>query len=256
MIDDRAVIDPGARLADDVQVGPFSVIGPDVEIGAGTVVGPHVVIKGPTTIGRNNHFYQFCSIGEAPQDKGYAGEPTRLEIGDGNTFREFCTVNRATTKDQGLTRIGDENWIMAYVHIAHDCVVGSHTIMANAATLAGHVEIADHVVLGGFSKIHQFCRVGEHAFCAMDSGVTRDVPPFLTVSGMPADPHGLNVVGLRRRGFSRQQLQDIRHAYRVLYRSGLRLEEALDSLQGDCERSPDVRYMVDFIRGTRRSIVR
>lgn len=256
MIDPRAVIDDGAEIADGVEIGPFSIIGPDVKIGAGTVVGPHVVIKGPTTIGENNHFYQFCSIGEAPQDKSFNNEATRLEIGNGNTFRECCTVNRATVKDDWITAIGDDNWIMAYVHIAHDCKVGSHTIMANAVTLAGHVHIGDYAVLGGFSKIHQFCRVGDHAFCAMDSGVTRDVPPFVTVSGMPADPHGLNAVGLRRRDFSRQQIQAIRHAYRVLYRSGLRLEEALKELEDDARQSPEVAAMVDFIRDTHRSIVR
>lgn len=256
MIDSRAVIDPGAEIDDNVEIGPFSIIGKDVKIGAGTVVGPHVVIKGPTTIGRDNHFFQFCSIGEAPQDKSFNDEPTRLEIGDGNTFRECCTINRATVKDDWVTSIGDDNWIMAYVHVAHDCKVGNHTIMANAATLAGHVHIGDYAVLGGFSKIHQFCRIGEHAFCAMDAGVTRDVPPYLTVSGMPADPHGLNVVGLRRRGFRREQLQAIRHAYRVLYRSGLRLEEALDELAEDARTSPEVGAMVSFIRDTNRSIVR
>jgi len=256
MIDSRAVIDPGSEIADGVEIGPFSIIGKDVKIGAGTVVGPHVVINGPTVIGRDNRFFQFCSIGEAPQDKAFNGEATRLEIGDGNTFREYCTVNRATVKDDWITSIGDDNWIMAYVHIAHDCKVGSHTIMANAATLAGHVHVGDYAVLGGFSKIHQFCRVGDHAFCAMDSGVTRDVPPFLTVSGMPADPHGLNAVGLRRRGFDRHQLRAIRHAYRVLYRSGLRLEEALLELEGEAKESPEVAAMVSFIRDTSRSIVR
>ncbi|MDQ2068333.1 acyl-ACP--UDP-N-acetylglucosamine O-acyltransferase [Natronospira bacteriovora] len=256
MIDQRAVVDPEADIADDVEIGPFSIIGPGVTIGAGTVVGPHVVINGPTTIGRNNRFYQFCSIGEAPQDKGFNGEATRLEIGDGNTFREYCTVNRGTVKDDWVTSIGDDNWIMAYVHIAHDCKVGSHTIMANAVTLAGHVHIGDYAVMGGFSKVHQFCRVGDHAFCAMDSGVTRDVPPFVTVSGMPADPHGLNAVGLRRRGFTRQQLQSIRHAYRVLYRSGLRLEEALKELEDEAQASAEVAAMVAFIRDTSRSIVR
>ncbi len=256
MIHERAEVDSSARLADDVEVGAFSVIGPEVEIGPGTVIGPHVVIKGPTRIGSNNRIHQFCALGEGPQDTGYAGEATRLEIGDNNTFREFCTVNRATTKESWVTRIGNDNWVMAYVHVAHDCQVGSHNIMANATTLAGHVEIGDHVVLGGFSKVHQFCRVGDHAFCGMDNGITRDVPPYLMVSGFPARPHGLNSVGLRRRGFSKETIQAIRHVYRVLYRSGLRLEEALEQLDREADPTPQVRVMREFVRTARRSIVR
>lgn len=256
MIHERAVVDPSARLAEDVEVGPFAVIGPDVEIDSGTVIGPHVVIHGPTRIGRGNRIHQFCAIGEGPQDTGYSGEATRLEIGDNNTFREFCTVNRATTKEDWVTRVGSNNWIMAYVHIAHDCKVGDHAIMANAATLAGHVEVGDHVVLGGFSKVHQFCRVGEHAFCGMDTGIKGDVPPYLMVSGIPARPKGLNAVGLRRRGFDRDTIRALRSVYRTLYRSGLRLEEAMERLDEEGSTVPEVARMRDFIRGTRRSIVR
>ncbi|MGD8573455.1 MAG: acyl-ACP--UDP-N-acetylglucosamine O-acyltransferase [Gammaproteobacteria bacterium] len=256
MIDERALVDPGARLADDVTVGPFSVIGPDVEIGPGTVVGPHVVIQGPTRIGRDNRFYQFSSIGEQPQDKKYRGEPTRLEIGDGNTIREFCTINRGTTQDRGATTLGDENWIMAYVHIAHDCVVGSHVIMANAATLAGHVTIEDHAILGGFAKVHQFCRIGAHSFCGMNVDLTRDVPPYVMVSGVPAAPHGINSEGLRRRGFSDASIRAIKQAYRTLYRSGLRLEEARQRLSEAAEDAPEVLALVDFLADSNRSIVR
>lgn len=256
MIHDRAVVDPSAELADDVEIGPFSVIGADVQIDSGTVIGPHVVIQGPTRIGRGNRIHQFCAIGEGPQDTGYSGEETRLEIGDNNTFREFCTVNRATTKEDWVTRVGSNNWIMAYVHIAHDCKVGDHAIMANAATLAGHVEVGDHVVLGGFSKVHQFCRVGDHAFCGMDTGIKGDVPPYLMVSGIPARPKGLNAVGLRRRGFDRNAIRELRSVYRTLYRSGLRLEEAMERLDQQTDPCPEVIRMREFIREARRSIVR
>ncbi|MBI5463203.1 MAG: acyl-ACP--UDP-N-acetylglucosamine O-acyltransferase, partial [Gammaproteobacteria bacterium] len=202
MIDPRAVIDPTAELADDVSVGPYAVIGPDVQIGAGTVIGPHAVINGPTRIGRNNHIFQFASVGDAPQDKKYKGEPTRLEIGDGNTIREFVTINRGTVQDEGVTRIGDDNWIMAYVHIAHDCQVGSHTIFANNASLAGHVRIEDYVILGGYTLVHQFCALGVHSFTAFSSGIAKDVPPYVMVGGFAAEPHGLNTEGLKRRGFA------------------------------------------------------
>jgi UDP-N-acetylglucosamine acyltransferase len=203
LIDPRAVVDPRAQLAEDVSVGPYAVIGADVQIGAGSWVGPHAVINGPTRIGRNNRIFQFASIGEAPQDKKYRGEPTRLEIGDGNTIREFVTINRGTAQDEGVTRIGDDNWIMAYVHIAHDCEIGSHTIFANNASLAGHVRIEDYVILGGFTLVHQFCALGVHSFTAFSTGIAKDVPPYVMVSGFSAEPHGLNTGGLEAEGLQR-----------------------------------------------------
>ena len=255
-LDVTARIDSSSNIADDVTVEPYAIVGPDVEIGSGCWIGAHSVIRGPTTIGANNRIYQFCSIGDAPQDKGYDGEPTRLEIGDGNTIREFCSINRGTMKDQGVTRIGDDNWIMAYVHIAHDCIVGNHTIMANCSTLAGHVHVDDHSVLGGFTKVHQFCRIGAYAFCGMDNGIKNDVPPYVIVSGSPAEPKGINRVGLKRHGFTTEQIDNIRRAYRTLYRSGLKLEEAIGQLEQSAEEQPEVARFVDFLRDTRRSIIR
>lgn len=256
MIDSRAVVDPGARLADDVEVGPFSVIGADVEIGAGTVIGPHVVIMGPTRIGCENRIFQFSSIGDAPQDKKYAGEPTRLEIGDRNTIREFCTINRGTVQDAGATRIGDDNWIMAYVHVAHDCIIGNQTVMANCVTLAGHVHVGDQAILGGFTKVHQFCHIGEHSFCGMDTGLNRDLPPYVTASGMPASPKGINSEGLRRRGFTSEQIRNIKRAYRLLYRQGLTLDEASGQLRELAAEAPEVAPFVSFIEQSTRSIIR
>lgn len=256
MIHSSAIVDPGARLADGVTVGPYSIIGPDVEIGESTEIGPHVVIKGPTTIGRNNRIYQFCSIGEDPQDKKYAGESTRLAIGDGNTIRECCTINRGTSQDRGVTELGDDNWVMAYVHVAHDCVVGNHTVLANCATLAGHVTVGDHAILGGFTKVHQFCRVGMHAFCGMDSGLNRDVPPYVTVSGMPAEPKGINAEGLKRHGFDREAVRVVRQAYRLLYRSGLRLEEALEQIRSLGRDAEVVAPMIEFIETSSRGLTR
>ena len=256
MIDSRAVIDPTAELADDVVVGPFSVIGPDVTIGPGCWIGPHVVINGPTRIGSNNRIYQFASLGDAPQDKKYGGEPTRLEIGNDNVIREYVTINRGTVQDEGVTRVGDDNWIMAYVHIAHDCQVGSHTIFANNASLAGHVRIEDYVILGGYTLVHQFCALGQHSFTAYATGLSRDVPPFVTVSGMPAHPHGLNTEGLRRRGFSPEAIQQLKRAYKTLYRSKLTLEEALVQLREQAKESPEVGIMVEFLERQKRGIVR
>ncbi len=256
MIDPRAVIDPGAELADDVSVGPYAVIGADVVIGPGCIIGPHVVIQGPTSIGANNHIYQFASIGDAPQDKKYQGEPTRLEIGNGNTIREYVTINRGTVQDNGVTRVGDDNWIMAYCHIAHDCVVGSHTIFANNASLAGHVHIHDHVILGGYTLVYQFCSIGAHALTAYSSGVSLDIPPYVTVGGSPARPHGLNMEGLRRRGFPEQTRNTLKQAYRILYRQNLSLEDArqrLQELQADC---PEVGLLTEFLANRRRGIVR
>lgn len=256
MIDPHAVIDPTARLAEDVTVGPFSVIGADVEIGSGSIIGPHVVIQGPTRIGKNNHIYQFASIGDAPQDKKYAGEPTRLEIGDGNTIREFCTINRGTIQDASLTRIGNDNWIMAYVHIAHDCQIGDHIILANGVTLAGHVHVGDYAILGGFTKVHQFCHIGAHSFCGMDTGLNRDLPPYVMAAGMPAAPRGLNSEGLKRRGFTVERLRNIKQAYRLLYRAGLKLEEAQAEIMQLATSAPEVQLFADFLHDSTRSIIR
>ena len=256
MIDPRAIVSPQAELAADVTVGPFSVIGPDVRIGAGTVVGPHVVINGPTTIGASNRIFQFASLGDAPQDKKYAGEPTRLEIGDRNIFRESCTMNRGTIHDKGVTRIGDDNLFLAYSHVAHDCVVGSNTVFSNCAALAGHVEIGDWVILGGLSAVHQHCKVGAHAFLAGGAIVTRDVPPYVMVAGNHAVPHAINSEGLKRRGFTEEQVRGIREAYRVVYRCDLKLSEALERLEPGAAERPELRLFVDFIRSSTRSIVR
>jgi UDP-N-acetylglucosamine acyltransferase len=256
MIDPRAVIDPAAEVAADAEVGPFAVIGANVTIGPGCRIAPHAVVLGPTTLGRNNQVFQFASLGDAPQDKKYKGEPTRLEIGDGNTFREYCTVNRGTTHDLGVTRIGSDNWFMAYTHVAHDCQVGNHCILANFATLGGHVELGDWVIMAGFSGVHQFCKIGAHCFLANNAAVTRDVPPFLMVTGQPAEPHSVNAEGLKRRGFTPEQIRNIRGAYKVLYRSGLKLAEATEQLKVLAAEQPEVRPFVDFLATTTRSIVR
>jgi UDP-N-acetylglucosamine acyltransferase len=256
VIDSHAIVSPQAELAADVTVGPFSLIGPEVRIGPGTIVGPHVVITGRTTIGAHNHIYQFASLGDAPQDKKYAGEPTRLEIGDRNVFRESSTMNRGTIHDKGVTRIGHDNLFMAYSHVAHDCVVGSNTVFANCASLAGHVEIGDWVILGGLSAVHQHCKVGAHAFLAGGAIVTRDVPPYVMVAGNPSAPHAVNSEGLKRRGFSEEQVRSVRDAYRLVYRSGLKLSEALERLEPPAARQPELRLFVDFIRSSTRSIIR
>jgi len=256
LIDPRAVIDPGAELAADVTVGPFSVIGAGVSIGARTRIGPHAVINGPTRIGEDNHIFQFASVGEAPQDKKYAGEPTRLEIGDRNTIREFVTINRGTVQDEGVTRIGDDNWIMAYVHIAHDCQLGNQTILANNASLAGHVKIEDHVILGGFTLIHQFCSVGVHALTAFGSGISMDVPPYVTVGGSPARAHGLNMEGLRRRGFSEDTRRTLKQAYKILYRENLSLQDAIERLKALAGECTEVEVLLDFLERQTRGIVR
>ena len=257
MIDPRAVVDPSARLAPDVTVGPFSVIDAEVEIGAGTWIGPHVVIRGPTRIGRDNRIFQFASLGEMPQDKKYGGEPTRLEIGDRNTIREFVTINRGTVQDAGLTRLGDDNWIMAYVHIAHDCAVGNRTIFANGASLAGHVCVEDDVVLGGFALVYQFTRLGMHSFCGFACGVHRDVPPYVTVAGYRAEPFGINAEGLRRRDFADEEIQAIRRAYKAVYRANLRLEEAAEKVREMAKEWPRLHILADFlVAPSRNGIVR
>ncbi len=256
MIDPRAIVDPSARLAEDVVVGPFAIIGADVEIGPGTHVGAHAVIHGPTRVGAGNRIHPFASLGDAPQDLSYAGEPTRLEIGDRNVIREYVTINRGTPKDRALTTVGSGNLLMAYCHIAHDCVIGDRTVFANGASLGGHVHIGDHAILGGFAMIHQFCRVGAHAFCAMGSAVSKDVLPFVLVSGHPAHPHGINARGLaRREGFDAERIQRIRRHYKLLYRAGLKLEEAVAQLEAEAD-DPDAAAIAAFIRDSRRSILR
>jgi len=256
VIDPRAIVSPKAELAADVTVGPFSIIGPDVVIGAGSQVGPHVVINGPTRIGKDNRVFQFASIGDAPQDKKYKGEPTRLVIGDRNVFRESCTINRGTTHDKGVTTIGSDNLFMAYSHVAHDCVLGNNLIFANCATLGGHVEIGDWVILGGMAAIHQFCKVGAHAFIAGGAIVTRDVPTYVMVAGNPAAPHSVNSEGLKRRGFSPQQVRNIKNAFRVLYRSELKLSDAVVQLKQLGASQPEVAVFAEFIGTSERSIVR
>jgi UDP-N-acetylglucosamine acyltransferase len=256
MIDSRAVIDPQAQIAADVRIGPFTVIGPDVVVGSGTWIGPHVVINGPTRIGAGNKIFQFASLGDAPQDKKYNGEPTRLEIGDRNVFRESVTVNRGTTHDQGVTRIGNDNLLMAYSHVAHDCLLGNQIVMANCATLGGHVEIGDWVTMGGLSAVHQHTKIGAHCFLAHNAAVTRDVPPYVLAVGRPAVPHSINSIGLQRRGFTADQVLNIRRAYRLLYRSGLKLKEAVEELEVAAETQPEIRPFVEFIKQSSRSIVR
>ena len=256
MIDSRAAIDPAAELDDGVSVGPFSVIGPQVKIARGTTIGPHVVVRGPCTIGRDNQIYQFASIGEDPQDKKYAGEETRLEIGDRNKIREFVTIHRGTVQDQSLTRIGSDNLLMAYTHVAHDCQIGDHAIMANAASLGGHVQLGDWAILGGFSIVHQFCHIGPHCFTAMGSAVSKDVPPFVMVGGHPAKPHGINTEGLKRREFDSERIATIKRAYRLLYSSGLPLAEARDKIAAEAGDSDEMRTFADFLAASTRSIVR
>jgi UDP-N-acetylglucosamine acyltransferase len=257
VIDPLAAVDPLARLAPDVSVGPFTVIGPNVEIDGGTWIGPHVVIQGPTRIGRDNRIFQFASLGDIPQDMKYGGEPTRLEIGDRNTIREYCTINRGTVQDEGVTRLGDDNWIMAYVHIAHDCQVGNRAIFANGASLSGHVRVGDDVVLGGFALVYQFCRLGDHCFLGFACGVHKDVPPYVTVAGYRAEPHGINAEGLRRRGFPTDEIAAIRQAYRLLYRSNLSLHSAVDRMRELAQEFPRIQVLVDFLADpSARGIVR
>ena len=255
-IDARAIIDPTARLGKNVSVGPFSIIGPDVEIGDDTWIGPHAVINGPTKIGKANRIFQFTSIGEIPQDKKFHGEKSRLEIGDRNTIREFVTINRGTDDGGGITKIGNDNWLMAYIHIAHDCIVGNNAIFANAASLAGHVTVGDFAILGGFTLVHQFCSIGQHAFTGMGSAVSKDVPPFVMVNGNPAEAHGLNTEGLNRRQFSKATMQALRDAYKLLYRSGMTIEEVKPKLRELAAPYPEVGLMLTFIEQSQRGILR
>lgn len=256
MIHPTAVIDPSAKLADSVEVGAYSIIGAGVEIGEKTWIGPHVVIQGPTKIGAENKLFQFSSIGEVPQDKKFQGETSYLEIGDRNTIREFATINRGTEDGGGTTKIGDDNWLMAYIHIAHDCLVGNNTIFANNASLAGHAEIEDYAILGGFTLVHQFTKIGQHAFCGMGSAISKDVPPYVIVNGTPAHPHGLNIEGIKRKGFSAEAIKALRSAYKTIYRSSLTIEVAKKELQSSAEEFPEVQNMLTFLEKSQRGILR
>jgi UDP-N-acetylglucosamine acyltransferase len=256
LIDPTAIIDSHAELASDVSIGAYSVIGADVTIDAGTVIGPHVVIKGPTSIGKKNRIYQFTSIGEDPQDKKYAFEVTRLEIGDRNTIREFTSMHRGTQQDNSVTRIGNDNLFMAYTHVAHDCIIGDHVIMANGASLAGHVHLNDHAILGGFTLVHQFTQIGQYSFAAMGSAITQDIPPFIMVGGKPTRPHGINSVGMERNGISAEDVRLIRNAYKIIYKMNLRLEDAIEQIEGLSGDSKQLSELVDFLRNVRRGILR
>jgi UDP-N-acetylglucosamine acyltransferase len=255
-----AIVDPQAELDPSVTVGPYAVIGPQVRIGARSSIGAHCVIEGHTTIGTDNRIFQFASIGAAPQDKKYGGEPTRLEIGNGNTIREFVTVNTGTVQDAGVTRLGDDNWIMAYVHVAHDCQLGSHLILANAVQLAGHVHLGDWVFLGGLSGVHQFVRVGAHAMTGFQTRLAQDVPPFVTVAGNPAQAQGINQEGLRRRGYSPERIGLVKQMHKLLYRQGLTLADARSAITAlraeQAESEPDIDLMLDFLAAAERGIVR
>jgi len=255
-----ALVDPGAELADDVEVGPYAVVGPRVRIGSGSSIGAHAVIEGRTSIGRNNRIFPHTAIGGVPQDKKYAGEDTELVIGDGNTIREFCTFNTGTAQGGGITRIGSDNWIMAYAHIAHDCRVGDHCILANAVTLGGHVELGDWVILGGLTAVHQFGRVGSHAMAGGGTILVQDLPPYVICNGNPAAAHGLNSEGLKRRGFSAEAIATLRRAYKVLYKEGLTAAAACEQLLRMADEVPacaaDLRALADFVGSSTRGIVR
>jgi len=255
-IHSTAIIDSSAKIGEGVSIGPYSVIGADVEIGANTWIGPHVVINGPTRIGCDNKIHQFASLGDAPQDLKYDGEPTRLEIGDRNTIRECVTINRGTVSGGGLTRVGSDNLLMAYIHIAHDCRIGNHVIFSNNASLAGHAHVGDYVILSGFTLVHQFCAIGDYAFTGMGSAIAKDVPPYLMISGNPAAPHGLNKVGLKRRGFSEEQVRNLTRVYKLLYRQGLSLDEAKLQIAELARTHEEVKRFADFLDQSKRSIIR
>ncbi|MCF8149187.1 MAG: acyl-ACP--UDP-N-acetylglucosamine O-acyltransferase [Sulfuritalea sp.] len=251
-----AVVHPAARLGRGVSVGAYSIIGEHVEVGDDTVIGPHVVVSGHTRIGQSNRIFQFCSIGEAPQDKKYAGEPTRLEIGDRNTIREFCTLNCGTAQDVGVTRLGDDNWIMAYVHLAHDCQVGNQTIFANNAQLAGHVHVGDWAILGGFTVVHQFVRIGAHSITAMGTILLQDLPPYVMAAGNPGEPRAINAEGLKRRGFSAAAVTAVKRAFKTLYKSGLKLEEARADIEAESATVPELAMLSGFLAAPGRGIIR
>lgn len=256
MIHPTAIIHPSAQLAADVEVGAYSIIGGQVTIGRGTRVASHVVIEGPTRMGEDNHIFPFASVGAIPQDKKYQGEPTELIIGDRNVIRESCTLNRGTSQDKGKTVIGSDNWIMAYVHIAHDCLVGNHTVFANNATLAGHVEVRDYAILGGFTLVHQFCTIGEYAFTGMGSAIGKDVPPYTLANGAPAVPRGINAEGLKRNGFSIEAIQRIKESYRLLYRQQITVKEALAQLESEYGEFADIKRLIAFAKDSQRGLIR
>ncbi|MGB5166620.1 MAG: acyl-ACP--UDP-N-acetylglucosamine O-acyltransferase [Woeseiaceae bacterium] len=256
MIHPTAVVSKTAEIADDVEIGPYVVVGDNVVIDSGTRIDSHTVINGPTEIGKDNRIYQFASIGDDPQDKKYRDEPTRLVIGDRNTIREYCTISRGTVDDEGLTSLGDDNWIMAYVHIAHDCRVGSKTIMANNTTLAGHVHVGDWVIFGGFAGAHQFCRIGPHAFLGMYAAVSRDVPAYTMIAGSPALPRGINSEGLKRRGFTTEQIRNIKNAYRIVYRQNKKLVEAIDEISALAATQPELEALLASLRNSERGLIR
>jgi UDP-N-acetylglucosamine acyltransferase len=256
MIHPSAIVHSGAKLAQDVEIGPFAIIGEHVEIGSGTSIGSHTVVTGHTRIGKDNRIFHHSVLGEAPQDKKYAGEPTRLEIGDGNMIREFCTFNTGTVQDAGVTRMGNNNWVMAYVHLAHDVQIGNNTTLANNAQFAGHVVVGDYAVVGGVTGVHQYCRIGAHAMIGAASLIIADVPPYVMAMGNTCEPHGINSEGLRRRGFSVESINAIRRAYKTLYKSGLSFEDAKQALRGEVEDSPELAIFVEFLDSTKRSIIR
>jgi len=256
MIHPSAIVGAGAVVGDDVTIGPYAIVGDHVELGSGCSVGPHAVITGTTRIGIGTRIFQFASIGEEPQDKKFAGEDSELVIGSNNTIREFATINRGTRDGGGVTRLGDNNWLMAYVHVAHDCQVGSHCVFANGTTLAGHVVVGDHVTFAGFSGAHQFCRVGDHAFLGMYGGVGQDVPAYVMISGRPPRPRGINSEGLKRRGFGANQIRNIRQAYKLVYRSGLAQDDALNQLRGRLEQQPELERFISSIEAGQRGLLR
>ncbi|MFK8052744.1 MAG: acyl-ACP--UDP-N-acetylglucosamine O-acyltransferase [Woeseiaceae bacterium] len=251
-----AIVEDGSVLGADVEIGAFTLVGRDVSIGDGTSLSSHVVVKGPTTIGAENRIFSFASIGDEPQDKKYDGEPTTLVIGDRNTIRESCTINRGTTQDRGETTIGNDNWIMAYVHIAHDCVVGDHVILANNATLAGHVHVGDWAIFGGFSGAHQFCKIGAHSFMGMYSGIGKDVPAYVMAMGQPAVPRGINAEGLKRRGFTKEQVRNIRRAFKVIYKENRLLDDAIAELKSRVDEQPELALLLGSLTDSERSIIR
>lgn len=256
LIHPTAVISADASIGDDVRIGAYTVVGANVEIGSGCEIGSHCALKGPTTLGPNNRIYPFASIGDDPQDKKFAGEDTRLEIGSGNTIREYCTINRGTTQDEGVTTIGNDNWIMAYAHIAHDCLLGDNIIMANASTLGGHVSIGDYAMLSAFAAIHQFCRVGAHSFVGAYGGIGKDVPPYVLVFGTPPKPRGINSEGLQRRGFTSEQIRNLKEAYRLLYRSDSLVADAVVQLGERVDEQPELRILIEFIEKSERGLIR
>ncbi|NND35609.1 MAG: acyl-ACP--UDP-N-acetylglucosamine O-acyltransferase [Gammaproteobacteria bacterium] len=256
MIHPTAVISSTARVGDEVRIGAYTVVGPKVEIGSGCDIGSHCVLKGPTTLGPNNRIYSFASIGDDPQDKKFAGEDTRLEIGSGNTIREYCTINRGTTQDEGVTSLGNDNWIMAYAHIAHDCRLGDHIIMANGSTLGGHVHVGDYAMLSAFAAIHQFCRVGAHSFVGAYGGIAKDVPPYVLVFGTPPKPRGINSEGLQRRGFTAEQVRNLKEAYRLLYRSDTLVAEVVAQLKERVAEQSELQILIEFIEKSERGLIR